>query len=89
MVDSGTETKEIDMKEKMEYLDENLEEAYRQTEFDVLCDYFISVRQGKQVEDPRSKMSFMTKELEEKAKAYASCLCDVTEEFDGTMEKRR
>ena len=89
MVDSGTETKGIDMKEKKEYLDENLEEAYRQAEFDELCDYFIAVRKGQQVEDPRPKMSFITKELEEEAKAYAACLCDVMEEFDGTLEKGR
>ena len=77
------------MEDKLEYLDENMEVAYGQAEFDELCDYFIAVRKGRKVEDPRPNMSFMTKELEEKAKAYASCLCDVMEEFDGTMEKRR
>ncbi len=77
------------MEDKLEYLDEILEEAYRQAEFDDLCDYFIAVRNGQQVDDPRPKMSFITKELEEEAKAYAACLCDVMEEFEGTLEKGR
>lgn len=77
------------MEDKLEYLDENLEEAYRQAEFYELCDYFIAIRKGQQIEDPRNRMSFITKELEEKAKAYASCLCDVLEEFEGTLEKER
>lgn len=77
------------MEDKLEYLDENLEEAYMQAEFDELCDYFIAIRKGQQIEDPRIRMSFITKELEEEAKAYASCLCDVLEEFEGTLEKER
>ncbi len=77
------------MDEKQEYLDEYLEEAYRQAEFDDLCTYFIAVRRGQQAEDPRPKTSFMTKEMEDKAKSYASCLCDVMEEFEGTLEKGR
>ena len=77
------------MEDKLEYLDENLEEAYRQAEFYELCDYFIAMRKGQQIEDPRPRLSFITKELEEKAKAYASCLCDVIEEFEGTLEKGR
>lgn len=77
------------MEDKLEYLDENLEEAYMQAEFDELCDYFIAIRKGQQIEDPRIRMSFITKELEEEANAYASCLCDVLEEFEGTLEKER
>ena len=77
------------MEDRLDYLDENLEEAYRKAEFDELCDYFIAVRNGQQVEDPGPKTSFITKELEEEAKAYASCLCDVMEEFEGTLEKGR
>lgn len=77
------------MEDKLEYLDENMEEAYRQVEFDELCDYFVAARKGQQVEDPRPRMSFITKELEDQAKEYASCLCDVMEEFEGTLEKGR
>ncbi len=77
------------MKDKLEYLDENMEEAYRQVEFDELCDYFIAVQKGLQIEDPRPNFSFITDELEAKAKSYASCLCDVMEEFNGTLVKRR
>ena len=77
------------MEDKSEYLDENLEEAYRQAEFDELCDYFIAVQKGLQVEDPRPNFSFITDELEAEAKSYASCLCNVMEEFNGTLVKRR
>lgn len=81
------EIKGVPVKENIEYLDEELEEAYRQAEFDELCSYFVAIRKGLQVADPRPKMSFITRELEDKAESYASCLCDVMEEFDGTMEE--
>ena len=81
------EIKGVSVEEKNEYLDEKLEDAYRQSEFDELCSYFVAVRKGLQVADPRPRMSFITRELEDKAESYASCLSDVMEEFDGTMEE--
>ena len=81
------------MGEKKEYqierLDSELEQAYIETEYEELVDYFIAIRRGRDVEDPRPKMSFISPELEAKAKEYASCVVDVIDEFEGKIEEGR
>ena len=81
------------MGEKKEYqierLDSELEQAYIETEYEELVDYFIAIGRGRDVEDPRPRMSFISPELEAKAKEFASCVVDVIDEFEGEIEEGR
>ena len=79
------------MEEKKDYhiekLDSELEQAYREAEYEELLDYFIAIGRGQDAEDPRPQMSFITPELEARAKENASCVVDIIEEFDGEIEE--
>ena len=52
-----------------------------QSAFNTLCDYFISVGQGKSVEDPRKGTSIFSPYIEQMAKEYAECIVEIGEEF--------
>lgn len=79
------------MGEKKEYqtevLDSKLEQAYIGAEYENLVDYYIAIGCGERVEDPRPRMSFITPELEARARENASCVVDVIKEFDGEIEE--
>ena len=70
-----------------EKLDENLEKAYTDAEFDELIDYFVALNSGNQVEDPRPQMSFINPTMEKRAKEYASFISTIIDVFDGKLEK--